>query len=176
MRNSLTARNFIHYSLLTCSALTAVLIAVQSSGQTIAPASGKAMCSALTSSDFTKAGVPVSRLRLANLDHNRSPYCIYDSKAGGVELDIFYPAGDTPAEAQNAARAAQGAIGGKFEPVNVTGADEATTNTGSPQGADSAAIVVRKGTTVFNVGIPHSAQARQQLVTLSETVVSRLKK
>ena len=119
---------------------------------------------------------PVSQLHLANLDDNRSAYCIYDSKAGRVELDIFYPAGDTPAEAQNAQRAAQNAIGGKFEPVSVAGADEATTNTGSAQGTDSASIVVRKGTTVFNVGIPHAAQARQQLVTLSETVVSRLKK
>lgn len=134
------------------------------------------MCSALTPPDFTKAGVPVSRLRLANLDDERSAYCIYDSQAGKVEFDIFYPAGDTPADAQNAARAAQGAIGGKFEPVKVAGADEATTNAAPAQGAGSAAIIVCKGTTMFNIGIPQSAQARQRLLTLSETVLSRLKK
>lgn len=164
------------YSFLVGFALLAVLVQSQSPGQKIAPASGKAMCAALTATDFTGAGVPVSRLRQANLDDEHSAYCIYDSKAGRVELDIFYPAGDTPAEAQNAERAAQSAIGGKFEPVKVTGAEEATTNAGSPQGTDSASIVVRRGTTVFNLSIPHGAQARQQLITLSETVVSRLQK
>lgn len=169
-------RNSVQDSVLTCSALFIVWIAMQASAQKIAPASGKAMCSALTSSDFTNAGFPVSGLRLANLDDNRSAYCIYDSKAGKVEFDIFYPAGDTPAEAQNAARAAQSAIGGKFETASVAGADEATTNAGTSQGTDSPSIVVRKGTTVFNISIPHSAHARQGLTTLSETVVTRLKK
>jgi hypothetical protein len=154
--------------------LLIVLAAMQSPGQTIAPASGKTMCSALTPADFTKAGVPVSRFRGAGLDDNSSVYCTYDSKAEKIEFDIYYPAGDTPAEAQNAERAAQAAIGGKFEPVHVAGADEATTNAGSQKDGD-ASIVVRKGTTVFNLSIPHGAQARQQLVALSEKVVSRLK-
>ncbi|HEV2470071.1 MAG TPA: hypothetical protein VGS78_12825 [Candidatus Sulfotelmatobacter sp.] len=176
MKDYLSERSFVHCSILIYSALLTVLLVAQSVGQTIEPGSGKEMCSALTPSDFTKVGVQVSRLSSANLDDDRSAYCIYDSKAGKVEFDIFYPAGDTPADAQNAERAAQGAIGGKFEPVKVPGSDDAVTNTGSPQGGDSAAIIVRKGTTMFNIGIPHSAQARQQLVTLSETVVSRLKK
>lgn len=159
-----------------CLGLLTMLLGMQCLGQTIEPASGKEMCSALTPSDFTKVGVPVSRLRLANLDDNRSAYCIYDSKAGKVEFDIFYPAGDTPVDAQNAERAAQGAIGGKFETVKVSGVDDAVTNAGSPQPTDSAGIIVRKGTTMFNIGVPRSPQARQQLVTLSETVVRRLKK
>ena len=154
--------------------LLVVLSAMQSSGPTIAPASGKTMCSALTPADFTKAGVPVSRLREANLDDNRSAYCIYDGKAEKIEFDIFYPAGDTPAEAQNAERAAQAAIGGSFESVHVAGADEATTNAGSPKDTE-ASIVVRKGTTVFNISIPRGAQVRQQLAALSEVVVNRLK-
>jgi len=155
--------------------IVTLLVGAHSSVQTIAPASGKAMCSVLTADDFTKNGVPVSRLREANLDDNKSAYCIYDAKTGKVELDIFYPAGETPAEGQNAQRAAQSAIGGKFEPVRVAGADEASTNAASPKGTDSASIVVRKGTTVFNISIPQGAQARQQLVTLSETAISRLK-
>ena len=167
---------FARCSILLSSAMLTMVLVVQCSGQAIEPASGKEMCSALTPSDFTKLGVPVSRLSSANLDDNRSAYCIYDSKTGKVEFDIFYPAGDTPAEAQNAERAAQGAIGGKFEPVKVSGADDAITNTGSPQGGDSAAIIVRKGTTMFNIVIPRSPQARRQLISLSETVVSRLKK
>jgi len=142
--------------------------------QTVAPASGKAMCSALAPADFNKTGVQVSRLREANLDNDQSAYCIYDGEAGKSELDMYYPAGDTPAEAENALKAAQGAIGGKFEPVPVAGADEATTNAASSKGA-AAAVVVRKGTTVFNISIPHSAKAQQQLVALSEIVLKRLK-
>jgi hypothetical protein len=154
--------------------LLLIVAAMPSPGQTIAPASGKAMCSALTPADFNKNGVPVSRLSGANLDDNRSAYCMYDSKAGKIEFDIFYPAGDTPAEAQNAERAAQAAVGGRFEPIQVAGADEATTNARSPKDND-ATIVVRKGTTVFNISIPLGGQDRQQLAALSEIVVSRLK-
>jgi hypothetical protein len=108
--------------------LVALVVAIQAPGQTIAPASGKAMCSALTPDDFIKAGVPVSQLREANLDDEKIVYCVYDSKAGEVELDMYYPAGDTPGEAQNSMRAVQGAIGGKFEAVQVAGSEEASTN------------------------------------------------
>ena len=175
MRSSRFA-SFIPQSVLMICAIVPVLISVASFGQTVSPASGKAMCSALTPSDFTKVGVPVSQLRLANLDDNRSAYCIYDSKAGKVEFDIFYPAGDTPSDAQNAVRAAQGAIGGKFEPVKVSGADDANTNAGSSRSANSDSILVRTGTTVFNIGIPHSSQGSQRLITLSGMVISRAKK
>jgi hypothetical protein len=133
------------------------------------------MCSALIPADFTKGGVPESRLKTYNLDDNKSAYCIYDGDATKIELDIFCPAGDTPAEGQNAARAARSAIGGSFEPVRVAGADEASTNASSRRGTDSASIVLRRGTTVFNISIPNSAPARQRLVRLSETVISRLK-
>lgn len=54
------------------------------------------------------------------------------------------------------------------------GADEASSNAASAKSA-SASIVVRKETTVFNLSIPHGAEAQQQLVKLSEIVVSRLK-
>src|SRR5262249_33776669 len=60
---------------------------------TIKPSSGKALCSALTPEDFTKAGVAVSALRQANLDGSDGAYCVYESKAGNVEFDIFFPAG-----------------------------------------------------------------------------------
>jgi len=165
----------ISHSLADFAVLSMALSAVShSSAQAIAPSSGKAMCSALTAADFTKVGVPVSRLREANLDDQKSAYCIYDSTAGKVEFDIYFPAGDTPAEAQNAVRAAQAAIGGHFVPFAVAGADEVSSNAASPNGPDSS-IVVRKGTTVFNIGIPQSPQALPQLVQLTLFVVSRLK-
>jgi hypothetical protein len=158
-----------------CSLCLLVLAIAQPFAQTVAPASGKAMCSALTPADFNRAGVAISRLRDANLDDNRSAYCMYDGEAGKSELDIFYPAGDTVAEGQNAQRAAQSAIGGRFEPVRVAGADEAVTNAASPKRTDSASIVVRKGTTVFNISVPPGPKAQQQLVALSEIVLRRLK-
>ena len=132
------------------------------------------MCSALTPADLNRTGIQVSRLHNANLDDTRSVYGIYDGEAGKSELDLFYPAGDTAAEAQNALKAAQGAIGGRFESVRVAGADEATTNAASPKGKDAPGIVVRTGTTVFNISIPHGPQAQEQLVALSEIILKRL--
>ena len=84
-----------------------------------------------------------SRVREANVNDDHSAYCIYDRKAENAEFDLFYPAGDTPAEAQNAERAAQAAIGGKLESVRPAGADQATTNAGSAKDNDPS-IVVRK--------------------------------
>ena len=153
--------------------MTLLVVSAPCWGQTVAPSSGKALCSALTADDFTRSGLPVSRLREVNLDDNKSAYCIYDSKTGKVELDIFFPAGDTPAEAQNTERAALSAIGGKFEPVAVAGADEASSNASSPKGSASS-IVVRKGSTVFNISIPQDVVSRQRLVKLSQIVISRL--
>lgn len=73
-----------------------------------------------------------------------------------------------------ATRAAQAAIGGQFQTVLVEGADEASSNATS-QGATDSSIVVQKGATVFNISIPKAADAQQQLVKLSEIVISRLK-
>lgn len=169
-----TLKNCADYKSVPGLVLMTLLVAAHSSGQTIAPASGKAMCSALTPEDFIRAGVPVLRLQEANLDDAKSAYCIFEGKSGKVEMDIYDPAGDTPAEAQNATRAAQAAIGGQFQTVLVEGADEASSNATS-QGATDSSIVVQKGTTVFNISIPKAADAQQQLVKLSEIVISRLK-
>lgn len=146
----------------------------QSSAQLVAPSSGKAMCSALTPADFTKVGVPVSRLRTVNLDNEQSAYCIYESTAGNVEFDIFNPAGDSAEDAKNAERAASAAIGGSFVPVHVTGADDAQTNAARPN-KGSAGIVARRGEIMFNIIIPQSTKAEQQLVALAEVTLSRLK-
>src|SRR6266852_5820338 len=64
MRHSITS--FLAASAFALAALS--LAEGQSAAQTITPSSGKALCSALTPADFTKAGVLVSGLRQANLD------------------------------------------------------------------------------------------------------------
>lgn len=71
-------------------ALAASVATAQAGARSVAPSTGKAMCSALTPADFTKAGVPVQALSQANLDGNDGAYCVYQSKAGKVEFDIFF--------------------------------------------------------------------------------------
>ncbi len=143
--------------------------------KTVIPSSGKGMCSGVTPEDFTKVGIPVSALKEANLDGPASAYCVYVSNAGKVEFDIFFPAGETPDDAKGTMRAVLAEVGGKFEPVQIAGADEAQTNAAAPKDKYSASVAVRKGTAVFDINIPQNANARQQLVMLAETVLSRLK-
>jgi hypothetical protein len=144
----------------------------QSAAQTIAPSSGKELCSALTPADFTKAGVLVSGLRQANLDGANGAYCVYESKAGSVELDIFFPAGATPGEISATEKTVLGEMGNKPESVQVAGADNAQIVLAA---GPTASIVVRKGKAVFAVNIPKSASVRQQLIALAQIVLGRLK-
>jgi hypothetical protein len=140
----------------------------------VQPASGKEMCAALMPVDFTRAGVPVSGLLNANTDDNDSAYCVYDSKAGKVEFDIFYPAGDSPVAVKGVEKTVLAEVGGKFTPVPLPGADSAQTNLAVPGKQPSASIAVRKNAAVFTVNIPQGPNARQQLLTLAQTVLSRL--
>jgi hypothetical protein len=151
-------------------ALMAGPLANGQAGAAIGPSSGKALCSALTPADFTKAGVPVSALRQANLDGTEGAYCVYDSKAGKVEFDIFFPAGANPKEVIATEKTVLGEAGGKYESVTLAGAESAQISLGA-----SPTIVVRKGKAVFDIGIPNSTNARQQLMALAQIVLGRLK-
>jgi len=155
------------------SVVTGTVLAFgQSGGTAVSPSSGKALCSTLTPADFTTAGVPVSTLRQANLDGPASAYCVYESKAGKVEFDIFFPAGDSPSEVLATEKTALGEVGGKTQPVKVAGADDAHI----PATTDkTSVIVVRKGKAVFVITIPKTVKARRQLVELAQVAVGRLK-
>jgi hypothetical protein len=141
----------------------------------VGPSSGKALCSALTAADFTKAGVPVSALSQANLDGTDSAYCVYASKApkNNVEFDIFFPAGGNAVDVQATEKTVLGEVGAKAEPVKIAGADNAqfVLNPSDPTGS----IVVRKGKAVFGINIPKGPDVRKQLVALAEIVLARLK-
>ena len=154
--------------------LFACLGHAKSGAVVIAPSSGKQMCSALSPADFTKAGVAVTSLREANVDGDASAYCVYDAKAGKVEFDIFYPAGDTIDAAKGTERTVLKEVGGKFESIAVAGADSAEINLAVPGKPLSASICVRKNLAVFTVNIPQSPQAREQLLSLTQTLLSRL--
>ena len=64
----------------------------------------------------------MSALGEANLDGNDGAYCVYQSKAGKVEFDIFFPAGNTPKEVSATEDTVLGEGGGKSEPVKLAGA------------------------------------------------------
>jgi hypothetical protein len=148
------------------------LVGAQSS---IRPASGKAMCSALTPSDFSKAGIPVSALGQANTDGNEGAYCVYKSSAGKVEFDIFYPAGASPAEVSGTEKTVLNEAGGKLEPIRIAGADSAHIALSLSGQPASASIVVRKGRAVFDILIPKGAKSRRQLTALAGVVLGRIK-
>jgi hypothetical protein len=156
-------------------ALAAGSAAAQAGAHTIAPSSGKAMCSALMPADFTKAGVPVQSLSQANLDDNDGAYCVYQSKAGKVEFDIFFLTGKTPQEVIATEKTVLGEGGAKYEHLQLPGADNAQISMAMPDQPASAVIVVRKGKAVFDIMIPRSAGARQQLQQLAQIVLGRLK-
>ena len=165
-------------SILTMSVLAlaaGTLAAAQAGAHSIAPSSGKAMCSALAPADFTKAGVPVQALSQANLDGNDGAYCVYQSKAGKVEFDIFFLAGNTQQEVRATEKTVLGEGGAKYERLQLAGADDAQLSMAMPDQPASAVIVVRKGKAVFDIMIPRSASARQQLHQLAQLVLGRLK-
>ena len=156
-------------------ALAACLAVGQTGAGSVAPSTGKAMCSALTPADCTKAGVPVQSLSQANLDGNDGAYCVYQSKAGKVEFDLFFLAGKTPQEVSATEKTVLGEGGAKYEHLQLPGADDAQISMAPPDQPASALIVVRKGKAIFDIMIPRSAGARQQLQQLAQIVLGRLK-
>lgn len=152
-----------------------VAVAQKAPTVVVAPSSGKDMCSALTADDFSKAGVQVSRLREANLDSEDNAYCVYESKAGKVEFDIFFPAGSSTDEIKSVERTVLAEVGGKFEPVPIAGIEEAQTNVVAPKDRGSATMAVRSKKAVFDINIPQGQNARQQLIALAKIVATRLK-
>lgn len=147
----------------------------QSGRQSITPGAGKAMCSALMPADFTKSGVPVVALSQANLDGNESAYCVYSSKAGKVEFDIFFPAGHSAVEVNATEKTVLGEGGSRFHPIHLAGADHAWISLAMPDLPGSAGVVVRKGKAVFDIVIPAKANAQRQLLALAQVVLGRLK-
>jgi hypothetical protein len=146
----------------------------------IAPKTGPALC-ALTPADFQNAGVPGASKPTANVqDAGASAYCVYAGKSsatGGIELDVFFPAGANAEEAKATFQTATGEGGLSGKPVKIAGADEAVWSPNALSGgAPFASIAVRKGTLVFTLGFPTSKNAQAQLTKLAEVVMGRFMK
>ena len=166
--------NFYPTLLAVCFlSLVSYVVAAQPGTKSIKPSSGPGLCAALTPADFTKVGVPVSAaygFHPGPYDTPDGAYCGYESKAGKVEFDIFFPAGANSQEIGSTERAALGDAGSKYERVRLEGADNAQISL-----AADAIIVVRKAKAVFVIGFPKTSNSRQQLMALAQVVLARLR-
>jgi len=164
-------KNLVLWSLL--SAVPAVGLAAGP----IPPSSGAAMC-ALTPADFHGIGVSNAAKPSANVqDGGASVYCVYAGKSsatGGVELDVFYPAGGSVADARETLRFAIGEGTSGLKSIRIAGADEAQWSAATESGGPAFAVLaVRRGMLVFVLGIPTSANAQAQLTQLGAILLQR---
>jgi len=139
---------------------------------------GEALC-VLGPADFTTAGVANAAKPSANVqDGGTSAYCVYAGKSGatgGIELDVFSPAGASPADIKETYRTAVGESSGGMAPIKIEGADEATWSGHSVSGGPPfATIAVRRGDLVFVLSIPPGKDAQAQLTSLSGLILKRL--
>ena len=153
--------------------------AVPRQGGPITKGSGAAMCGALTRADFAAAGLPTNARPDANVqDNGQSAYCVYRGRSGatgGVELDVFWPAGADPAAVRATEQTVLAEDAGMYVPAALAGADEARVATALQSGGPRfAAIVVRRGDLVFTISLPAGPQARAQLLRLSALALRRL--
>ena len=145
-----------------------------------AKGSGAHMC-VLRPADFRAAGVTVEAAPTINLDQNgENAYCVYRGKSGatgGVELDVFFPAGSSPEDVEQTFMTVMNSDpGARYEPAPLAGADRAMVAPAIPQSGHPpfAAVAVRRGDLVFSISLPASPAAKTQLLRLSEVVLGRL--
>jgi hypothetical protein len=145
----------------------------------VAPKSGAAMC-ALGAADFKAAGVAGAAAKpTANVqDAGASVYCVYAGKSaatGGIELDVFNPAGANRDEVMATFVNALGEAGAAGKPIKLAGADEARWAPDAVSGGPPyATIGVRRGSLIFVLGIPTGKNAQAQLTKLANLVLQRL--
>jgi hypothetical protein len=143
--------------------------------------SGSALC-VLTQADFARAGLHVNAKPSVNLDGPQNAYCTYSGKSGatgGVELDVYFPAGTTPDEVTNTVNATLGSDGPaaakQYLKEHVPGADESLAALSlKDNGPAFAANLVRKGDLVFALSLPAGPNASRQLLQLSKLVLARI--
>jgi len=145
-------------------------------GAAVAPKSGAAMC-VLTPADFQTVSITNAAKPSANVqDAGASVYCVYAGKSGatgGIELDVFNPAGTNAADAKETFKTSI-AEGGSMKQISIAGADEAQWSPNAVSGGPPfASITVRRGTLVFSVSIPARANAQEQLTKLALLILSR---
>ena len=144
----------------------------------VKPGSGAALC-VLTVADFKAAGIANADKPSANVqDGGQSAYCVYAGKSsatGGLELDVFHPAGANVGDAKATEDTAVGEVSAALKPIKLAGCDTARWAPNAKSGGpEFAMIVVRRGTLVFVLGIPAHADAESRLTKLAALVLGRL--
>jgi len=143
-----------------------------------APKSGAAMC-VLTAADFSAVGIATNPKPNPNVsDGGASAYCAYTKNSGafgGVELDVFNPAGSNAADAKETLKTATSEGHPAPTPIAIAGADEALWSPNMASGSiPFATIAVRRGTLVFVLSIPEHKESKAQLTKLVAIVLQRL--
>jgi hypothetical protein len=148
----------------------------------VSKGSGEQMC-VLRQADFRPFGTIVWSKPIAHVDDDgASAYCVYRGKSGatgGVELDVFYPAGQSASDAEQVFKTVLGSdTGGHYVPEGVPGADESLYALDVPQEGHFpfAANAVRRGDLVFAISLPSSPLSKLEMLKLSEIVLERLSK
>jgi hypothetical protein len=171
---SRSRRRLAVFSFVLLAAVSAAL-----AQQRIVAKSGAAMCGALTAADFSSVNVRTDAKPTANVsDGGASAYCVFAGKSGatgGVELDVFYPAGTTPADVKETMNTASAETTPALAPITVPGADEARWSASTKSGGPAfATIVVRRGNLVLGLSIPTGKDAQAQLMKLVDVALKRL--
>jgi hypothetical protein len=169
---------------LSCSVSAfAVLALAPAQAAPVVKNSGAKMC-VLTQADFKPYGTLVWSKPTIHVDAGgeNNVYCVYrgaSGATGGVELDVFYPAGQNADDvAQTYKTVLSSDPGAKYVPEHVTGADESVYSLDVPSEGHFpfAANAVRRGDLVFSISLPSSPFAKLEMLKLSQVVLSRLAK
>lgn len=135
---------------------------------------GDDLCGLLGPGDFAAQGISGTGSPTENNADNSNVYCVYAGKSagtGGVEFDAFLA--DTKADSE-ATFISTSAPMLDFEGAGKAAfpdADGAKLRTDIPDGY--AGIAIWKGRLVFDIGIPKSDQAKDQLIALAKLVLQR---
>ena len=131
------------------------------------------LCQLLTVDDWTAAGLTGAEAPQIDDDGpgTGSAYCTYGGRSGatgGLELDVFVE--QTVNDAQTTYATIAQSLPRSSAP-NISGIDEGLINTNIDPGFG--AILVRAGKLVVTITLPTTAQAGDQLTSLTQTVLSR---
>jgi hypothetical protein len=160
------------------SSLLVLSVSTAQAGPQIAPKSGAAMCGGLSIADFQSVGIQTVSLPKANVqDNGASAYCVYAGKSsatGGLELDVFYPAGANPTEVKATEETAIGESSSVLKAIQIAGTDDARWSPNAVSGGPPfATITVQRANLVFVLGIPAGKNAQAQLLKLTDIVLKR---
>jgi hypothetical protein len=170
-----------YFSLACCAAASIALSIGIAHAATVQKGSGAKMC-VLTQADFKPYGTLVWSKPQIHVDagSENNVYCTYRGPSGamgGVELDVFYPAGTSADDvAQTFKTVLASDPGSKYLPEHVAGADASmySLEVPSPGHFSFAANAVRRGDLVFSISLPSSPLSKLELLKLSQIVLSRL--